>query len=198
MACLGETRQGKSARRDDFKACAPNETRSVTSEHVGAWRDLVRLGTARQGLIMRVVMKLISNAERESEVARLASYFEQLPDGEELLWMRIESDTGMSMAVSGRGRALVRKALRRLKRPYEALVGEGIRLSAPDTAMTIVRGRFCRIDGAVRVADRTQKQLQQRHLEQMSSDDQRRMLLAAGFFGAIRAHAKEARTKLLR
>lgn len=139
-----------------------------------------------------------SNAKTQEEIQTLVTYFEGMPDGEEILWIRIEADTHLSMDVRGPGRANARRALRLLKRPYEAIVGSGIRLSAPDSAMTIVRSRFVRIDGAVKVADRTQRELSTRHLEQMHADDKRRMLVAAGFFGAIRAFAKDARPKLLK
>ncbi len=143
-------------------------------------------------------MRYTSNQAKAEEIQTLMKYFEHLPDGEEITWDRIEIETHVSMGVDGHGRDHARRALRKLKRPYEALNGQGIRLSAVQTAMTILRGRFCRIDGAVRVADRTQRELSERHLAQMAQDEQRRMLLAAGFFGAIRAYAKEARTKLLK
>ena len=143
-------------------------------------------------------MRFRSNPETQAEIQSLVKYLERFPDGEELTWERIEAESHVSMKPSGSGRDNVRRALRIMRRPYEPIVGEGIRLSAPATAMTILRGRFCRIDGAVRVADRTQRQLAERHLEQMAHDDQRRMLIASGFFGAIRAYAKEARTKLLK
>ena len=138
-----------------------------------------------------------SNQKTQAEIQTLAKYFETRADGDTVTWVEVETATGLSMAVSGHGRQNVRRALRVLKRPYETLVATGVRLSAPASAMTIVRGRFARIDGAVRVADRTQRQLQERHLEQMAADDQRRMLIAAGFFGAIRAYTKEARVKLI-
>ena len=143
-------------------------------------------------------MKLTSQPEIEAKIARLVDYFDGLADGEEILWIRIEADTGISMDVAGKGRDYARKALRRLKRPYESIPKEGIRLSSPETAMTIVNKGFTRIDGAVRVADRTQRQLQERHLEKMSPQDQQKMIVSAGFFGAVRAFAKQASAKLLR
>lgn len=136
--------------------------------------------------------------EREAAVAALADYFAGMPDGEYVAWLRIEAETSQSMALTGPGRDDVRRALRRLRRPYEPVRGDGVRLSAPDNAISIVRGRFVRIDGAVRVADRTQQQLRERHLEQMTPDDQRTMLLTAGLFGAIRAMVRENSVKILK
>lgn len=136
--------------------------------------------------------------ERETQVAKLADYFTGQPDGEYVSWLRIESETGFSMAVSGTGREDVRRALRRIKRPYEAVRAEGIRLSSPENAVLIVKQRFTRIDGAVRVADRTQGQLRERHLDAMSPEDQRTMIMTAGFFGAIRALCRENGTKILK
>jgi ATP/maltotriose-dependent transcriptional regulator MalT len=140
-----------------------------------------------------------SDPEVRAEIEKLTDFFAGLPDGAEVAWKAIEDATGIH-ATSNRGHARhrVRIALRELKRPYEAVRGVGIRLSAPTSAITIVRGKFSRINGALRVAERTQSQLQDMHLEQMSSDDQRKMLIAAGFFGAVRAFASEARVKLVR
>lgn len=143
-------------------------------------------------------MEKPSIPQHESEIAKIAEFFVPLPDGEDISWLRIEHETGVSMNVKGPGRSFARRALRRLKRPYEPVRGEGLRLSSPDNAMTIVRGRFIRIDGAVRIADRTQQELQKRHLPLMSTQDQQRMLVAAGFFGAIRTIAKETSTKILK
>lgn len=143
-------------------------------------------------------MKLQSNQEKQKQVAQLAQFFADRGDGEEISWMRIEAETGIPMRSRDVGRQLARLALRRIRRPYETLRGVGVRLSAPDNSITIVRGRFCRIDGAVRAADRTQKELSRRHLEQMSPQDQQRMIVSAGFFGAIRSIAKETSTKLLK
>ena len=139
-----------------------------------------------------------SNQKTQARIQALAKYFEAHADGETLTWQEIETGTGIDMSVKGNGRDMARRALKVLKRPYETLVGTGVRLSAAASAMTIVRGRFSRIDGAVRIADRTQRQLQDRHLEAMPDDDKRRMLIAAGFFGAIRTYAKQARVKLLK
>jgi hypothetical protein len=136
--------------------------------------------------------------EREADIARLKDYFAGMPDGEYVAWLRIEAETGVSMAFPGNGRNDARRALRRLKRPYEAIRGDGVKLSAPDNAISIVRGRFVRIDGDVRIADKTQQQLRARHLDQMSADDQRTMIITAGFFGAIRTLVKENSTKILK
>lgn len=141
-------------------------------------------------------MRLVSVPEVEAQLARLADYFEKRADGDEVQWTVIATTTGVRM--TAKGKDLARRALRRIKRPYEALRGVGVRLSSPVTAMTIVRGNMMRVDGAMRVAAKTQKQLQARHLEKMSGDDQRRMLVAAGFFGALRAFATDAREKLLK
>ena len=134
--------------------------------------------------------------ERAAQLAKLADYFAGRGDGEELGWLRIEHDAGVMMDLPGR--ALARRALARLKRPYEAVRGEGVRLSAPSNSMTILRGKFVKIDRAVRRADRTRSQIADRHMAQLAPADQQRMLVLAGFFGAVRAFAKEAEVKVIR
>ncbi len=138
----------------------------------------------------------VSIPEREAQVAKLADFFSGLPDGEEVSWLRIEADTGIKMDWKGRG--LARRALGKLKRPYAALRGEGLRLSSPENATEIMNGRFIRIDGAVKRADKTREHIVHRHFEKMPAQEQQRMLVLAGFFGAVRAFAKEASVKLLR
>lgn len=134
--------------------------------------------------------------EREAQVAKLAEYFAGLPDGEEVLWIRIEADAGVKMSTTGK--ALARLALNKIKREYVPVRGDGIRLSSPDNAMEIMGGRFIRIDNAVRRADRTRSRIAERHFEHMTKQDQQKMLTLAGFFGAVRTFAKEAQAKLLK
>lgn len=132
--------------------------------------------------------------DTEVKVQTLKEYFEAQPDGDELSWMRIEADTGIAMDLRGKG--LARTALKKLRRPYEALRGQGLRLSSPESAIVIMGGKFGRIDNAVRRADRTRACLQDRHLAQMNQRDQSKMLTLAGFFGAVRAFATEAGQRL--
>jgi hypothetical protein len=134
--------------------------------------------------------------ERQMQMKKLGEYFDTQPDGEEFSWDRIESETRIPMRPRGPGRALVWKTLKRLKRPYEAIVGIGLRLSSPETALTIVHGKFRRMDGAVRVATRTQKILSDLHLDKMSGDEQRKMIMAAAFFATVRMIVQENREQM--
>jgi len=139
---------------------------------------------------------IVSIPEREAQVAILREYLSTVADGEELSWVRIEDDTSIKMDTIGR--SMVRRALSKMKRPYEALRGTGVRLSSADSALPIMKGRFGRIDNAVRRADRTRNHLADRHTEQMNARDRDKMTTLAGFFGAVRAFAAEASTKLLK
>jgi len=133
--------------------------------------------------------------KKNVDVERLAIYFGAQTDGEEVTWRRIEHETNIVMNPTGR--ALAWRALKRCKRPYVALRGVGIRLSAPDNAMEIMASRFVRIDNRVRDADKTRAILTTRHLDAMPEHDKKRMLTLAGFFGAVRAFATEAKARLL-
>jgi hypothetical protein len=130
-----------------------------------------------------------ANPEREAVVAKLADYLVGLPDGEEVSWLRVEADTGVKMDTLGRG--AVRRALARLKRPYEAVRGSAIRLSSPATALAIMHDKFKRIDGAVVVAGREHRHIVDRHLAQMTNDEQKRIIMLGAFFGAVRTIAKQ-------
>lgn len=131
---------------------------------------------------------IASVEQRTEQILRLIDYFGGMQDGEEVLWIRIEAETRLAMDMPGR--ALVRRVLKKLKRPYESLRGEGVRLSAPTNTMAIIKHRFVRIDNAVSRADRTREHLAARHFDQLPPDQQKKMTLLAGFFGAVRAMAK--------
>lgn len=136
-----------------------------------------------------------STPEREKQLATLIEYFGGRSDGDELTWLAIEHETGVPMNETGK--QLARSALRKNARPYEAVRGIGVRLSAPQSALSIMGSRFLRIDNSVRRADKTRQQLTERHLEQMPSQDQQKMLTLAAFFGTVRAFAKEASKRVL-
>lgn len=132
----------------------------------------------------------VSIPEREVEVARLIEYFNAASDGSTITWGQIARETGIPMNKTGRDQ--VRRALRRMRRPYAAVRGAGIELSSAGNTLAIMRGRFVRIDRAVRKADATRGQLAARHFEQLEARDKNSMLMLAGFFGAVRTIAKQA------
>lgn len=136
-----------------------------------------------------------STPETREARDHLTALFKDAPDGAEITWGDIAKGSGIRMDV--RGKELVRHVLRKLHRPYESIRGQGLRLSCANTALTIVRDRFVRIDNRVREADRTQRDLTARHLHQMDEGGKSRLLMVASFFGAIRTIADNARTQML-
>jgi hypothetical protein len=135
-----------------------------------------------------------SNQKRTAQLAQLVEYIQCANDGEELTWLRIEADTSIKM--DSAGRRLISRACQKARRPYENIRGIGVRMSSAESTMPIVQSRFVRIDNAVRRADRDRRQLADRHFEQLNSSDKSKMLMLAGFFGAVRAFAKDASGKL--
>lgn len=133
--------------------------------------------------------------EIEEKVVRLAEYFSAMSDGSNVSWEQIATDTKIEMDTHGR--SLARRALKRIKRPYAAVRAVGVTLSAPVNTIQIVSNRFVRVDNALRRADTTRKQLAERHFDHLEERDKGRMLTLAGFFGAVRVFAKEAKTKIL-
>jgi len=131
-----------------------------------------------------------ANLKRQQDIASLRNFFEVQMDGDDVLWVKIEHETGVAM--NEHGRALAREALRKLRRPYIPIRGDGIRLSAPDNALDIMGSRFKAIDRKVRHADTTRTQLSDRHMPAMDEVTQQKMNALAGFFGTVRAIAKSA------
>lgn len=131
-----------------------------------------------------------TNLKRQEDIQTLSAFFGAQADGDYLPWFKIETDTGIKMDL--RGKNLARTALRKIKRPYLTVKGEGVRLSAPDNAIEIMGERFKRIDGSVRRADRTRSHLSDRHMHELDEGAAHTMETLGRFFGTIRAVAKSA------
>jgi hypothetical protein len=132
--------------------------------------------------------------EIQQAVAKLVEFFRDVPDGEDVAWLRVEAETGVTM--DEHGKPLVRRALKKLGRPYASVRGVGLRMSSAENALSIVQGGFVRVDNALRRTDKTREVLAARHLDQMTPGDQQKMLVLAGFFGAVRTFARDASLKV--
>jgi len=136
--------------------------------------------------------------ETTQSIQSIAEVLADRPDGSTVSWLEIEKATGISMRTGGPGREWTRRALRKIRRPYEAVRGNGVRLSAPTTALTISGHKFVRIDGAVRIAERVNRQLSERHLDKMTGEEQRTLIAYGALFGTIRAVAKQNKPLIAR
>jgi hypothetical protein len=145
-------------------------------------------------------MKMFKSDQiRQTEISKVQIVLQALADGATISWVELEQQSGIKMHPSDApGRNYARCAMHRLKRPYETLRGVGLRMSAPTNAITIAHGKFARIDGALRVADKTNHHLTTRHLEKMAPEEQRKLIIMGGFFGAVRAMASEHRKEIKR
>lgn len=129
--------------------------------------------------------------ETNADTLKLQEYITNQPHGASLGYSLIEDETGVVMNNEGRSR--LRSALKTLKREFSTVRGQGIKLADPATAMDIISTKFQRIDGAVRKADKTQRNLQNQFLENMSEPHRKQLLFAGAVFGAIRLAAEQGR-----
>lgn len=113
-------------------------------------------------------------------------------DGATIAWFDIERATGVSMAPSSSGRALVRTVLRRLKREYLTVRGAGIRLSSASNAHEIWDGHITGVGRKIDRAADAANNLRDRHLEEMSGEAKARLLTRVSWLGALRNAMTEA------
>jgi hypothetical protein len=137
---------------------------------------------------------LQSNPERERKVVRLVEYVRGCVDGQELHWPTIATATKIEMDIKGRD--LFRTACRREKRPYETIIGIGVRLSSPETTVSIMGERAKRLRRGIRSAERVHKQLMARHGDKLDQRSKATMTTARIGFETIRAFESEAMERL--
>lgn len=125
--------------------------------------------------------------------AALQSFFERQPDGEYLAWDRLESETCVVM--SHPGRELARTVLRQMKRAFETIHGEGIRLSSPETVPSILSRCRKDVGNKLRRWGKAHENCA-RHLSAMTEETKKAYLLDASFLGAIRSQHSDAQHAL--
>lgn len=123
-------------------------------------------------------------AQISKETLKLVDYFGRCKPGQQMTYESIENATGVTM--DERGKSFMRTALHKLKIEYSVIIGKGIKLADPGTTMPIVVHKLGRIDKAVKRAERSQKNLQQKFFDSLDVPEQRQLLYLGAVFGAIR------------
>lgn len=123
-------------------------------------------------------------AEVSKETLLLESYLAKKKAGEELSYNKIETDTGVTMDETGKGK--LRSALRRAKLEASTIKGYGIKLADVSSAMEIVTHRLNKIDRAVKRGEKTHKTIQEQFFSSLPPDEQKEILYLGAVFGAIR------------
>ena len=131
--------------------------------------------------------------ERNEETNRLIVYFQNMPDGMNLTYTQIQADTEVKM--DDNGKAMLRSALKFLKREYDLVKGVGIELSSARNTSQIMVTRMSKVSNSIKKADTTHQNLM-KHYNDLNQQEQHNMNFIAGIFGAINAYAEQGRKYL--
>lgn len=147
--------------------------------------------------------RFYTNPELAAAMRKITAHLSAKQDGAMLTWLDLEKDLDIPMRGQHRkgeldGRTLVRRALRKLRRPYETVHGSGLRLSAAATAVNILGRALTKVSNQTSRAQRVHADLQERHLHEMTADDRERMTRAAGLFATIELLRREQVPKILK
>lgn len=126
--------------------------------------------------------------ETSEQTLKLRAFLAQQPPGAQLTYDHIEQFTGIAMDINGRGK--LRRAAAREHLAYDSVIGVGIELASPVNGVHIVGGRLERIRKAIMRTERTHAVIQQRFLDQMSEEDQKRCVYIGVVFSAMNAAAE--------
>lgn len=130
-------------------------------------------------------------AEVSDETIRIQQFLEQQKPGTELSYLKIHNETGINMDEKGKQR--LRSALKRAKLEYSTIQGSGIKLADSKSTMPILTGKILKIDRAVKRAEKTHKNLEEKFFSSLSKDEQQKILYVGAVFGAIRVAAENGK-----
>lgn len=140
-------------------------------------------------------MAFKSKAEVQASLNTLIEFFKAQKDGSVISWVEVEQATSVRMSTNA-DRELARRALRRLKRPYSAIVGSGIELSSPINAAHQAGSHARRAWRGIKRASDSVDNLAQRHEEQMNTDDRQYLIGQRAMLGGLVAAGKQSRKVL--
>jgi hypothetical protein len=180
----------------ESKDCAAPKLRNVPTRPVSLCAATLRIATLfYEDSMTRKPFQ--TTPEQADRITRLTNHFQKKEDGAEISWVDLERDLDIPMRPTSPGRALARRALKKLKREYEVMQGYGIKLSSSQSAIPIMQHHTQKITRAVRRAGKVNNNLSERHLVQMSTHDRDVMVRAACFFATLEMMSKENSGKLL-
>lgn len=137
-------------------------------------------------------MSAVVSKQVTDPVEALAAYLKEKPDGEILDYVLIESETGQAMSQASGGRDLLRRALRRLRRPYRTYRGSAIILGSPDNAAEFARNDLLSLGRKATSVRRKAGRLVEAFGSAMRTDDLKYVLGQQSAAGAIQVLARDS------
>lgn len=130
-------------------------------------------------------------AEVSKETLQIEAVLKNAKSGEFIMYQNLQHLSGVRM--DERGKQFMRTALKRLKLEYTVVPGKGIELSSPDNAIKIVATKVIRIDNSVKRAEKTTRNVTDKHYTEMKPEEQRNLNFLGAAFASIRAYSQSAK-----
>lgn len=130
-------------------------------------------------------------AEVSEETLKIQRLLEEQPDGKELSFDYISAKTGVTM--DDRGKGFLRTAMKRAKKVYSPIRGQGVKLADSKSTMPILINKMGKIDRAVKRSEKTHKTLQEQFFSSLPLQQQKEILYIGAVFGAIRVAAENGK-----
>lgn len=130
-------------------------------------------------------------AKVSEDTLKIQSYLENQSPGTFIDYLEIERGSGVRMDEQGKTR--LRSAAKRAKIEYSASRGKGIQLASPENGVSMVLGKFVRVDNAVKRAEKTHRNIIYNFSDEMEERDRQTISQMGLLFGAVRAAAEQFR-----
>jgi len=98
-----------------------------------------------------------------------------------------EIEEATSVIMDKKGKALLRAAAKQESIEYESIRGVGISIGGPLTGVGLMRGRFQAVTSKINIAERSYRNIAQRHLADMQPEEQKKITFIGATFAAMRS-----------
>lgn len=129
--------------------------------------------------------------EVSKETLKLEGIFSTATPGEFFSYEMLQKLSNVKM--DERGKSYMRSALKRLKLPYEVIIGNGIKILSAKNASQIVINKVVKIDNSIKRAEKTTKQVRARVYNQLTEPEQKNINFLGALFGTIRSYSASAK-----
>lgn len=130
-------------------------------------------------------------AEVSKQALKIESVLRSAKPGDFITYKNLEVLSGVKMDNKGKG--YMRTALNRLKLEYSPVIGEGIQLASPESAISIVSKRVIKIDNSVKRAEKTTKRVTGQFYDKLTEHEQRNVNYLSAVFASLRAYSQSAK-----
>jgi subtilisin-like proprotein convertase family protein len=135
------------------------------------------------------VMSSIPDVSRHT--LNIEEYLKTKNPGDLVTYKELEKLTGIS--INDGARQYLYTAMRRLKLEHETIRGVGIKLGSPENATKIVVQKVVKVDGSVRRAEKTHRNISTSFIDQLSPEEKKQMHYTGAIFGAIRLYSQQGK-----